>query len=393
MSTHAKRREPAILTTAEAPSNLPRLLEREAASAWLLPLDRRTSFEGLAGISVAPDRRTAAVFLVAGEGQSMVNHAIRWDLERGDPPEPRLEAELPLTVGRASFGSGGRMALPRLVRVEEDSTWAGAAIAQGVVLWGADGELGRPFARAERCWPIAFHPNGRELAVTSSRADQERSLAITLWDVDERRPTKRITTRRRDVFDLAFAPTGDVLAVAAPHSGIELWDPRAGQLVHEHAVNGMFYRLAFSRDGERVAAGTASGTVVVVDVRSGMRIAELRAGTREVIDVAFDPAGSPTLAATSGDRVRFLDIEQGKQVAMVDLGALAEDHEWSSIVRQGSLGREVPEEEALDEDDMAELDAYADELLGPPHRVVSMSWSDAGLTIATGGGHVWHWRA
>jgi len=392
MPTRAKRREPARTTSTGAPPALRRLLDDdEAISAWLLPLDRRTALEGLAGLSVAPDARTAVVFVSAGEGQDMANHAVRWDPSQGTPPEPLLHAELPLTVARASVGSGGRVALPRLVEVEEDPTWAGAAIAQGVVLWSSDGELGTPFARAERCWPIALHPNGRELAVTSSRADEGRALAITLWDVEERRPTKRIATRRRDVFDLAFAPMGNVLAVAAPHSGIELWDPRSAQLMHEHALSGMFYRLAFSPDGERVATGTASGMVVVVDVRTGARIAELPVGRREVTDVAFDPAGSPTLAATCGDRVRFIDVDHGKQVAMIDLAALADEN--SGSVRAGSLGREPRvEDEPLDEEDMAELDDYADELLGSPDRVVSLSWTERGLTVATGGGHVWHWR-
>ncbi len=369
--------------------------------AWHLPVDRRFALEGLAGVSVGPDGRTGAIFLAAGEGQDMVNHALRWDLDRGAPPEPLLVAELPLMVSRAAVGSNSRrLALPRLVRADEDPTWAGASIAQGVVLWSGAGseELGKPFALAERCWPIAFHPDGRSLAITSSRTDGGRSLAITLWDVDERRPAKEIATRRHDVFDLAFAPSGNVLAVAAPHFGIELWDPRSGAFLHEHAMSEMFYRLAFSPDGERVAAGTAAGQVIVIviDVRTGDRIAELFAGGREILDVAFAPEGSSTLAATCGDRIYFLDVDRAKQIGMIDLAALAEERR--SSVRRGSLGREhTPDDEGEgegedeDEDDIGELDAYADELLGSPHQVVSMSWMESGLTIATGGGHVWQW--
>lgn len=389
-------REPAILISADAPAAVRRRLGPDVAiCARKLPLDRHEALESVAGISVGPDGRTAFVFLAAGEGQYMTNHAVRWDLERGASPEPSAAASIPLTVSRAAFSRDGRwIALPRLVRVEEDPTWAGAAIAQGVELWRGDGSsgVGPPIARAERCWPIAFHPNSRELAVASSRAGSASSIAITLWDVEERRPTRKLASHRRhDVFDLAFAPSGDVLAVAAPHSGVELWDPRNGELLHTCAIAGMFHRVAFSPDGERIAVGTASGAVLVIDVRTGARTAELRVGPREVLDVVFDPLDGATVAATCGGRVHLFDVDRGKQIARIDLAALLAEH--ADAERIGSLSHDRLPEEDLDEDELAELAACADELLGSPHDVVSVSWRESGLLVATGGGHVWHWPA
>ncbi|MDF2697633.1 MAG: WD-repeat protein, partial [Labilithrix sp.] len=166
---------------------------------WKLPVERNAFLESMAGLSLGPNGDDAVLFFAAGEGQSMSHRALRWSLARGAPPEPMFEAVVPLTVSRASFsGDGRRIALPRIVSVDEDPTWAGAALAQGVVLWpgeaGEAGEaseadrIGKPFARAERCWPIAFHPDGRQLAVATRRANSSRGIAITLWDIEERRP-------------------------------------------------------------------------------------------------------------------------------------------------------------------------------------------------------------
>jgi WD40 repeat protein len=386
-----------------APATLRRRFESSGnIRLWRLPVERRANLEGLAGITVGPDGDDAVLFLAAGEGQHMSSRALRWSLERGAPPEPLLEAVVPLTVARAAFDCTGRIALPRLVSVDEDPTWAGAVLAQGVALWSArwraQDELDPPFARAERCWPIAFHPDGRHLAIASTRSGGTRAVALTLWDVDARRPVRRLLSpARRDVFDLAFAPSGAALAALVPHHGIELWDPRSGTLLARCPVRGMPYQLAFSPCGEHVAVSTPSGPIVIFEVPSGALAAELRVGSEGVTAIAFDPEDGRTIAAACGDRVRFLDANRGYELGSLRLATLAQER--AALAGRGSLGRRAPLERrgdrASDEGDVDELapaDAHADARLGSPHRVVSIAWMHGGFVACTSGGLVWHWR-
>jgi WD40 repeat protein/serine/threonine protein kinase len=170
-----------------------------------------------------------------------------------------------------------------------------------------------------------FSPGGRRLA---SRAREDRNL-VQIWDVERGREEFSLKGHRHPVFAVRFSPDGQLLAScgcdrtsgpsAARHEAI-IWDARTGQLLGRWAGDGQVYSLAFSPDGNRLAAGCAEGRVWVLDWRQGVRLLDAAGHLGEVTAVAISPDGQQLASAGRRDHtVRLWDLR--KKVVLTELEA------------------------------------------------------------------------
>ncbi|NTV64857.1 MAG: hypothetical protein HGA65_15205, partial [Oscillochloris sp.] len=111
--------------------------------------------------------------------------------------------------------------------------------------------------------------------------------------------------------DLAIAPDGRLLALAQADALVSLWDLAERSLLSElrlpvadgdFLVPGAFTSVAFSPDGQYIAAGDDSGNVGVWALVDGVAIQTLSVGARVVADVAFSPDSRLVAAASEGWR-------------------------------------------------------------------------------------------
>jgi WD40 repeat protein len=180
----------------------------------------------------------------------------------------------------------------------------------GVTLWDPDRRpwtQGAVLAEGQGAdYSVAFHPDGKILAVRSRRT-------LTLWDVAE--------SKQLEVHDLAggsalaFSPEGKVLA-----AGTVLWDVAGRRRLEDlppGKMPGAVHSVAFSPDGKLFAAGKGvwrrGGSVSLWDLEGRKRLtAPELTFDAEVYGVAFSP-DSRTLAIGCGDRVVLWDVAEGKQ--------------------------------------------------------------------------------
>src|SRR5688572_22615923 len=76
-----------------------------------------------------------------------------------------------------------------------------------------------------------------------------------------------IPAHRSDIFSLAFAPDGKMLASASKDRSVRLWDATSGEEIR--ALNGHgsdVLRIAISPDGKQLASGGADGTLRIWNV-------------------------------------------------------------------------------------------------------------------------------
>jgi WD40 repeat protein len=167
---------------------------------------------------------------------------------------------------------------------------------------------------------LAFHPNGRLLAIPS-RVRRGSNHCIRIWDAANGREVLRLRGHTDRVLSLAFSPDGRRLASMSEDRTVKVWDVGAGlgkgelhepvfTCRHEERVIG----VAFSPDGQRLASASGEtdkpGTVKVWDAASGELLVSFRGPEvpNPVVHLAFSP-DSRRLASGSGkNTVKVWDL-------------------------------------------------------------------------------------
>src|SRR5204863_214627 len=156
-----------------------------------------------------------------------------------------------------------------------------------VRLWDADTgkELLAGEGHTDEVAGVAYSPDGK-LVATGSGGDG----TVRLWDAAAAAPVRVLRLAgRRDHFSrdyglrgLAFSPDGLLLATAGNwESAAQLWEVSTGRLAHtlsgheERRHWAEFRPVAFSPDGQFLAAGGKDNAVVLWEVCSGKAVRAL----------------------------------------------------------------------------------------------------------------------
>ncbi len=138
---------------------------------------------------------------------------------------------------------------------------------------------------------VAFSPNGQLLA---SGGDD---WTFKLWNIQQRQhiaTLEHITDRTRSqVKDVAFSPDGQRLATAGQH--VKLWEISTQNEIATLRHDEYVWALAFSPNGQLLAAGDGEGKVKIWDVQRQQSMVQLEGDTDSVYAAAFSP-DSRTLA-------------------------------------------------------------------------------------------------
>jgi WD40 repeat protein len=156
---------------------------------------------------------------------------------------------------------------------------------------------------------VAFDPDGRRLAATGPDG------AITIWDLESRRPAATLTGHSSGVVGLAYSPEGRKLASAGQDRTLRVWDAATGESLlvlsgHEHIL----WDVAFDPDGTRVASASSDGTVRLWDAEDGRPLLTLKGHFNSVRGVAFDPDGSRVASCGYDETIKLWDPATGREL-------------------------------------------------------------------------------
>jgi WD40 repeat protein/tetratricopeptide (TPR) repeat protein len=152
---------------------------------------------------------------------------------------------------------------------------------------------------------VAFCREGRALAVLTARG-------VHLWQLPA--GPQRVTFAGNTRGIHAYSPDGQFLAAnSSLNNDVVLYDPQTGrELANLGRMGGAIAVLAFNPDGGTLAAGSADGSVAVMDVATRTRRTTLRAADGEVLSLAFLPGGRAIAAGTSRGIVKVHDLAAKK---------------------------------------------------------------------------------
>ncbi len=169
---------------------------------------------------------------------------------------------------------------------------------------------------------VAFGPHGRQLLTATNSGlspQQDRHPCwLEVWDVESGELRRRIDLGIEAPLALAFSPDGQQVAAACKSGVISLWDPVTGNAVgtlrgHEKEV----FDVAYSPDGRRLVTGGLDQTVRVWDRATGQPIHLLRGHNSFVRAVAFSPDGSRIVSASEDNTARLWDAVKGRELGII----------------------------------------------------------------------------
>lgn len=157
---------------------------------------------------------------------------------------------------------------------------------------------------------LAFHPDGRELAVSGYHE-------ITVWSVDDGSLLRRITNVAERTLNLAYNRDATLLATASGTPGklgeAKLFDAKTGKLVRTLAViPDLMLTVAFDSSGSHIACAGADNTIRILDTESGKARLTIEQHADWVTAVAFSPNGSNVVSSSRDKTVRVFDTSSGE---------------------------------------------------------------------------------
>ncbi|HNQ22817.1 MAG TPA: serine/threonine-protein kinase [Phycisphaerae bacterium] len=161
---------------------------------------------------------------------------------------------------------------------------------------------------------VAFSPDGALLYSVSN--DQ----TVGCWDIGSRRQMWSHQGHEDCVNCIAIDGAGCTIATGSADQDVRLWDARTGELLRtfENALGGSIVSLAFSSDGTKLVAGTATGdapegTIGIIDLSSG-EVVSIPTGDYTINAIAFLPDGTTFLTGGEDGIVRRWDVSSGEEL-------------------------------------------------------------------------------
>jgi WD40 repeat protein len=159
---------------------------------------------------------------------------------------------------------------------------------------------------------LAFSPDGRLLATGEDPRTADHGT-IRLWDTTTGKERHRRVTLHGGVTALAFAPDGKTLASVGKDRLVRLRDVAAWKQVRTIETTQVAHTVAFSADGELLAAGGAGEELTVWDAQDGTVLNQLYGRGGAVRRAAFVP-GADIVVWVQGASVRAIDASvRGEQ--------------------------------------------------------------------------------
>jgi WD40 repeat protein len=256
---------------------------------------------------------------------------------------------------------------------------------------------------------LAWNPNDDRIAVTDG--------ALEVWDVSA--PTPALLYSRTEhgmwIEQVAWSPTGDLLATASLDYTVKIWDSATGEVLSTMTVvtdlvsssPSEFFAFAttvsWSPDESRLVFGAEDGSVRIWD-RTRLSGSEVRTQYGDpgvfrqhegaVWSVSWNPAQPEVASGSTDGTVRIWDVNTGELKQVISVGSAVGSVAWSPDGTRLAYGNENGSFEIVNTPPLpATPTATPDDVPGPtnaattraPQDVIrEMAWKPDGSVLAVG---------
>jgi len=183
---------------------------------------------------------------------------------------------------------------------------------QTVRVWDADSGAGRlTLSPGCRTWACAFSPDQSRIVFGS---DDGR---VEAWDCTTNKRAESLRGLDGPCESTAFSRDGQRIAAGDTPGNICVWQRGAGDATILRGHESYVYPVVVSPNGDLLASGGWDKSIRLWDPRTGIPVAELRPDAGIVLTLAFDPSGKKLVAQTILDNKSraavVLDLTTGIQ--------------------------------------------------------------------------------
>ncbi len=286
---------------------------------------------------------------------------------------------------------GHTNALSALAFTPDSKTLASGAQDDTVIrLWdvGAARELRRLEGHTGWIRSLAFSPDGTILASGSS------DKTVILWDVATGQPVRTLTGHTDFLGNIAFSPDGATLASVSRDGTARLWEVATGTqratfqytAPENPATKAPFWLtgVSFSPDGNRLAVGSVSGSIYVLDTSSGNLDRELKGHESWVVirGLSYSPDGSVIASASLDGTVRLWSTFTGVSRGVIHAGLRLLGLSWNPAGGTLAVSSDTSGSLAIWDTTRREL---TKSVLLAQGTVTALAYANSGLALATGG--------
>ena len=209
-------------------------------------------------------------------------------------------------------------------------TWLGAGrLASGgadrnILVWRMpEGELLHKLSAAAAVRALAPSPTGKQLA-------SAEDATVQLWDIDAGKRLQKLDGPTDWQLCLAFSPDGEQLAAGGYDARLRVWEVSTGKKLLDVPAQpakpkgGMeepasaIHALAFSPDGKELAVGCADARVHVFAVADSKLLRSLAGHTSAVTALTYHPGGAVLISGSKDGSVRLWNPANGQPLKTLE---------------------------------------------------------------------------
>ncbi len=172
--------------------------------------------------------------------------------------------------------------------------------------------------RESACFPdpVLFLSDGKTLATRGYRN------GIVLWDVESKQVRETLLKDTR-ITSFTVLPSGSILAAHSENNNVNVWDaekPNApiAEFTETDPVQ-LIWNIAFAPTGDLLAVGSREGTICLYDFKRTVQLKPLIGHTDHIWSVCFSPDGERLVSGSSDKTNRLWDVATGEEIAVLPL--------------------------------------------------------------------------
>ena len=254
---------------------------------------------------------------------------------------PQGLTKFDVTTGEPAGTIGEKGGAANRIELSSDGSRALSVNYSSVTVW--DTGSGKTLAEVKRPIPYgdsfgSLSADGKVFALGGSLdvTAKDKPVTALVWDVEKKAKLTEVAVLQNQSANVSLSPDGKLLATwgqhfeknppkegvdpaTDPNRIVQLWDAASGKELAKVRIEGYgTRRVVFSPDGQTAALSLGSGSIRLIDPKTGAERRRLFGRSDQGARLAFSPDGKTLASAGTDAAIQLWNVADGTRIALVE---------------------------------------------------------------------------